>query len=145
MQVTRHAPGQTIGLLMSDPVERREIADLLAGLGHSVEIAVRPDPGPDALKCSTMLIVDENWGARFAPELMRLKQASSPLFVPILVLAREAAETIGWIRRGFDDVLPWSLATRDLMARLEVFQRLRVTSQGAVRETEERYRTTFDE
>lgn len=145
MQVTGHTTGQTIGLLMSDPVERREIADLLAGLGHSVEIAMRPESDLDALKCSTLLIVDENWGARFATELTRLKQASSPLFVPILVLAREAAKTIGWIRRGFDDVLPWSLISRDLVARLEVFQRLRAASQGAVRETEERYRTTFDE
>ena len=132
-----------IGLLVGNPVDRGLLAQFLSERGYD---AVEPDPlgSLEPLARAGLLIVDETAARRYATQIQALKREAAPLVLPTLVLVNRSGDGAFWIRQGFEDVLRQPLAKVELMARLEAYLRLRLQSENALRDGEERYSLTFD-
>lgn len=132
-----------IGLLVGNPVDRGLLAQFLRECGHET---VEPDSfgSLEPLARAGLLIVDETAARRHAAQIQAMKREAAPLVLPTLVLVNRNSDGTFWIRQGFEDVLRQPLAKVELMARLEAYLRLRLQSENALRDGEERFRVTFD-
>ncbi|MEB0135384.1 EAL domain-containing protein [Actimicrobium sp. CCC2.4] len=133
----------TIGLLIADPTDRRLLTQFLQQTGHQVQILQ-----PSALSAgnvdAALCITDEQAARRHGRALLDLKQQLRPLYFPVLLTLTGNQRATGWLRTGFDDVLRLPLNKDDLLARLEAFLRLRRHSEELQRDSDLRYRSTFD-
>ena len=137
--------GSPIGLLMSNPVDAKLLRHFLGSMGHGVVVLGDAEEALRDIDDSGLIIADEVLAERHAEGLLQMKREAAPFLLPILVVAGAKSDAASWIKRGFDDVLRMPLVKAELLVRLETFLRLRAASIRAQRESEERFRMTFDE
>ncbi|HEX7812996.1 MAG TPA: PAS domain S-box protein, partial [Burkholderiales bacterium] len=134
-----------IGLLLRNPLDAKLLRHFLASMGHGITVLDGDAQSLQAIEGSGLILADEASASRHAERLLEMKREADPFLLPVLVMAGGKSDSAKWIRRGFDDVLRMPLVKGELMVRLETFLRLRAASQRAHKESEERFRVTFDE
>lgn len=133
----------TVSLMIADKADRHLLGQFLEQAGYRVQT-------PSALDTFTanatgnLLIVDEVSACRHGTALLAMKRQSLPLYQPMLLTVTGTASASPWLRAGFDDVLRMPLNKDDLLARLEAFLRLHQHSANIIKESAQRYRSTFD-
>jgi PAS domain S-box-containing protein len=127
----------TIGLLITNPIDRDLLKDHLQEADHAVLL---PTPASDflqQLERASAVITDEQGARAAGSRLLELRWRAGNAFLPLLILLRQNADGSAWLRAGFDDVLRLPITKAELFARLSVFLRLRDQSV-------EQYRGVFE-
>jgi PAS domain S-box-containing protein len=128
---------QTVGLLISRPVDRHLLQSFLSDVGIVAKELTLPDVdgtiGPDL----SLVIADEQSARRHRAELLALKWRLGVTMLPLLILLHSRGDSTAWLNAGFDDILRMPVTKAELHARLQVFLRLRG-------ELDARYHTVID-
>ncbi|HYP30068.1 MAG TPA: ATP-binding protein [Blastocatellia bacterium] len=126
-----------IGLLISNPLDRRLLSDFLQESGYAVCTAGPQEDCLEKLKPVSLVIADEALARALGRKLMDLRWHSGVAFLPMLIILPRKADSSPWLRAGFNDVLRFPITKAELSARLDVFMRLR-------EQTSEQYRDLFE-
>ncbi|MDQ3817087.1 MAG: PAS domain S-box protein, partial [Acidobacteriota bacterium] len=118
----------TIGLLFSNGLDRKLIADFLQSSGYAVHSASFSKENMEEWRALSLVIADEAAARSVGPLLLALKQRAGAPLLPILVALPKNAGAATWLQAGFDDVLWMPLTKAELVTRLRVFLRLREDS-----------------
>jgi diguanylate cyclase (GGDEF)-like protein/PAS domain S-box-containing protein len=142
-------PGQratagTVWVLVANAVDRRLLVEFLGEQGFAATVADPACPPGDGMQAD-LIIVDETAARRHAKALAAARRDATPLLLPTLVLVARGGDGAYWIRQGFEDVLRLPLTRAELSVRVEAFLRLRKQSEQAMRDSEARFRETFDQ
>jgi PAS domain S-box-containing protein len=113
-----------ISLLITNPADRKLIADFLEDAGYRVFISSLPRERVEYQKGTSLIVADEKAARWYGQKLIALKWQSGINFLPLLILLPQRADSNAWLSAGFDDVLRVPLTKAELKARVEVFFRL---------------------
>ncbi len=138
-------PVHIIGLLLSNPADRRLLGDFLDSLGHKVRAPDLMTARLEMWSDVSLIIVDELAGRWYGRKLLALKQQSEAIFLPLLIVLSRNAGSTPWLRFGFDDVLRVPMTKAELRARLETFLRLREHSEELARRSESMFRALVEQ
>ncbi|RMG55539.1 MAG: PAS domain S-box protein [Acidobacteria bacterium] len=138
-------PVHIIGLLLSNPADRRLLGEFLGSLGHDVRAPELVAAGLEMWSDVSLIIVDETAGRWYGRKLLALKQQSEAVFLPLLIILSRNAGSTPWLRCGFDDVLRVPMTKAELRARLETFLRLREHSEELARRSASMFRALVEQ
>jgi len=143
------SPPPLIGILISNPLDRKLIASSLKEMGYAIRDPIPTRVDFDQWKEIQLILVDQQNAARYAQQLLTIKQGVGYLFVPIIILLNSKEMGAIWLKRGFDDFFCLPLTKAELQVRLEVFLRLREYGEKRYKELVENafiglYRITPD-
>lgn len=120
-----HEQSHTVGLLFSNRLDQKLIAEFLESSGYRTHVAPFSKEKMEEWARLSLIIADEAAARSVGRLLLQLKQQSSTALLPILLALTPKAEGVAWLQAGFDDVLRLPLAKAELVTRLRVFLRLR--------------------
>lgn len=123
-----------ISLLITNPADRKLIADFLRDAGCRVYLSSLPKDRVEYERETKLIIADERAARWYGQKLLALKWQSGINFLPLLILLPRQADSNLWLGAGFDDVLRFPLTKAELKARIEVFLRLLESSGETYRE-----------
>jgi PAS domain S-box-containing protein len=126
----------TIGLFITNPIDRSLLSDFLRQLGHEVYASAFATREPERHPDSSLIVADEEAARFYGQSLLELKWRVGVDFLPLLIVLPQKVNSASWLQAGFDDVLRQPLTKDELKARLEVFLRFRRHS--------EQYRLIFE-
>lgn len=126
----------TIGLFISNPIDRKLLSDFLRQLGHEVYASALTARETEFCPGSSLIIADEGAARLYDQSFIELKWRAGVDFLPLLIVLPQKINSAAWLQAGFDDVLRQPLTKDELKARLEVFLRFRRHS--------EQYRLIFE-
>jgi PAS domain S-box-containing protein len=126
----------TIGLFITNPIDRGLLSDFLRQLGHEVYASALSTREPEFCPGSSLVIADEEAARFYGRNLLELKWRAGVDFLPLLIVLPQKSNSASWLQAGFDDVLRQPVTKDELKARLEVFLRFRRHS--------EQYRLIFE-
>ena len=112
-----------ISLLITNPADRKLIADFLREAGYRVFLSSLPKDRVEYERETKLIVADERAARWYGQKLIALKWQSGMNFLPLLILLPRGADSNAWLRAGFDDVLRFPLTKAELKARIEVFFR----------------------
>ena len=115
----------TIGLLFSNPLDRKLVAEFLRSSGYGVHAGPFSKEDTGEWARLSMIIADEAAARTVGEPLLELKRQLSTALLPVLVALPQRSDAVPWLRAGFDDVLRLPLAKDELTVRIRVFLRLR--------------------
>lgn len=127
----------TIGLVITNPADRRLLIDFLQTSGYEVRSGVPSELVLDDWAEVSMVITDEYAARQYRKELLALKYQVGGYFLPMLVTLAKQSESAPWLEAGFDDVLRMPLRKAELAARLRVYLLLREQSEESRRLTQQ--------
>ena len=136
---------QTIGILLSNPTDRRLLVDFVTELGYQTYIPPPQEVCPGGWKEIDLIIADEAVARRCEEVLLNWKRRSGVAFRPLLILLSPTSGSDDWLAAGFDDALRIPLAKADLYARLNVLLHLREQSQELVHRSEMLFHTLVEQ
>ncbi|HEV2762433.1 MAG TPA: ATP-binding protein, partial [Pyrinomonadaceae bacterium] len=78
---------------------------------------------------ASLIIADESAARSVGELLLTLKRQAGASLLPVLVALPRKADSVAWLRAGFDDVLRLPVTKAELVTRLRTFLRLREHSE----------------
>ncbi|RME46649.1 MAG: GAF domain-containing protein, partial [Chloroflexi bacterium] len=139
------ATSHTIGLLFSNPADRRLLADYLQELGYRVRAPEPLEVRPTRWEGVSLIIADRVAGRWHGEALLALKARSPAVLLPLLVALPHRADGASWLEAGFDDVLRLPVTKAELQTRLNMFLRLREQSAELARRGELMFRSLVEQ
>lgn len=127
--------GSTIGLLITNPADRRLLLDFLQHSGYNMRGGAPQQVQLDEWSDVSLIIADESAARQYQQALLALKHQAGGFFLPLLITLPQNAESSFWLKAGFDDVLRLPLRKVELAARVQVYLHLRAQSEEAKRLT----------
>lgn len=127
-------PGPTIGLLLTNPADRRLVIGFLDQSGYRVRAGAPSETSLADWGEMSLIIADEPAARYYRHDLLALKQQTGGSFLPVLITLPETSESVPWLRAGFDDVLRVPVRKAELASRLQVYLQLRKQSEAQYRE-----------
>lgn len=119
----------TVGLLVGASSDRALLSSFLQEMGHRVMIGSSDDLSPETWAEVSLVICDPGIASTCSEHLLDLKWRVGASFLPILLALPRGADSVRWLRAGFDDVLRVPIKKAELAARIGVFLRLREQSE----------------
>ena len=118
-----------VGLLVGTPSDRALLSGFLQEMGHTTIIGSSDDLSPETWSEVSLIICDSGTASLCSDQLLNLKWRVGASFLPILLALPRGADSVQWLRAGFDDVLRVPIKKAELAARIGVFLRLREQSE----------------
>ncbi|HVL57811.1 MAG TPA: PAS domain S-box protein, partial [Burkholderiaceae bacterium] len=118
-----------IRLFISNPTDRRLLAEFLAQTGHRVDDAPLRGSPADVSPDTSLVIADSRAAREHFRAIVDLRWRAGVGYLPLLILLPTGVDSTPWISAGFDDVLRQPIMKNELRARLAVFLRFRDQSQ----------------
>ena len=119
----------TVGLLVGASSDRALLSGFLQEMGHRTIIGTADDLSPETWGDVSLIICDSAMATMCSDGLIDLKWRVGASFLPILLALPRGADSVRWLRAGFDDVLRVPIKKAELAARIGVFLRLREQSE----------------
>jgi len=134
-----------IGLLIANPVDRKLLVDFISQSGYSVSAPEFSRSAIEKLEGVSMVIIDEALLRQCGTPLLKLKELSGAIFLPVLVASKTNKINVSWFGQGFDDILRLPIGKAELIARLSNYLRLREQSHELVRRSDIMFRSLVEQ
>ena len=135
----------TIGLLLANALDRKLLSDFLRKSGYSVCAPEYAQLEIEKIDYVSAFIIDEALLQQCGNAMLKLKERSEAVFLPVLIASKNNKYNPSLIGRGFDDILHLPIRKQELTSRLSNYLWLREQSQELARQSKAMFRSLVEQ